>query len=72
MNTIDNITPTEKRMRLFNVNEPIELSIEEFEKNWWPLVTNIWTQYNAYKHINLIFGWKTKMSLCVMTNLQKN
>ena len=30
MNTIDNITPDEKRMRLFNVNEPIELSIEEF------------------------------------------
>ena len=32
MNTIDNITPVAKRMRLFNVNEPIELSIEEFEK----------------------------------------
>ena len=52
MNTIDNITPNEKRMCLFNVNEPIELSIEEFEKNWWPLVTNIWTQYNSYKHVN--------------------
>ena len=52
MNTIDNITPDEKRMRLFNVNEPIELSIEEFEKNWWPLVTNVWTQYNSYKHVN--------------------
>jgi len=52
MNTIDNITPNEKRMRLFNVNEPIKLSIEEFEKNWWPLVTNIWTQYNSYKHVN--------------------
>ena len=32
MNTIDNITPNEKRMYLFNVNEPIKLSIEEFEK----------------------------------------
>ena len=52
MNPIDNITPDEKRMRLFNVNEPIELSIEEFEKNWWPLVTNVWTQYNSYKHVN--------------------
>jgi len=32
MNIIDNITPNEKRMRLFNVNEPTELPIEEFEK----------------------------------------
>ena len=47
MNT-DNITPTEKRVRPFNVNEPIELPIEEFEKSWWPLVT----QYNSYKFVN--------------------
>ena len=32
MNVIDNITPNEKRMHLFNVNEPTELPIEEFEK----------------------------------------
>ena len=34
MNTIDNITPDEKRMRLFNVNEPIELSIEKIGGRW--------------------------------------
>ena len=32
MNIIDNITPNEKRMCLFNVNEPTELPIEEFER----------------------------------------
>lgn len=61
MDTNDNITPTEKRMRLFNVNEPIELPIEEFEKSWWPLVTNIWTQYNSYKFVN---GDSWKIYVC--------
>jgi hypothetical protein len=61
MDTNDNITPTEKRMCLFNVNEPIELPIEEFEKSWWPLVTNIWTQYNSYKFVN---GDSWKIYVC--------
>ena len=44
MNIIDNITPNEKRMRLFNVNEPTELPIEKIGGRW---VTNIWTQYTV-------------------------
>jgi len=69
MDTNDNITPTEKRMRLFNVNEPIELPIEEFEKSWWPLVTNIWTQYNSHKFVN---GDSWKIYVCHLAKHQES
>ena len=48
MNTTGNITPTEKRMRLFNVNKSIKLSLEEFEE-LVTISTNIWTQYNCQR-----------------------
>ena len=26
--------------------------MEDFDKNWWPLVSNVWTQWNLYKLVN--------------------
>ena len=39
------LTPNQKRI-LFNVEKPLELSIEEFDKEWWPLVSNIYTGFS--------------------------
>ena len=39
-------TPNQKRNILFNVEQPLELSMEEFDKEWWPLVSNIWTRFS--------------------------
>ena len=36
-----NFTPDEKRDLLYDFNE-----------NWWPIVSNIWTQWNSSKHMN--------------------
>jgi hypothetical protein len=47
-----NLSPDEKRALLFNVGNLFEVPEEEFDKNWWPLVSNIWTQYNSRKYIN--------------------
>jgi hypothetical protein len=47
-----NITSEEKRNLLFDVNCSLEVQIEDFDKNWWPLVSNIWTQWTLYKQVN--------------------
>jgi hypothetical protein len=47
-----NLTPDERRNLLFDVSCTLEIPIEDFNENWWPLVTNIWTQFNSYKHVN--------------------
>jgi len=26
--------------------------MEEFDENWWPLISNIWTQWDSYKQVN--------------------
>src|SRR6185369_15390838 len=56
------LTPDEKRFLLFNVGSLFEVPEEEFDKNWWPLVSNVWTQYNSRKHITVGFftkyGWR--------------
>ena len=44
-----NFTPDEKRSLLFDVNRSLEISMEDFDENWWPFVSNIWTQWNSYK-----------------------
>ena len=59
-----NLAPDEKRALLFNVGSPFEVPEEEFNKNWWPLVSNIWTQYNSRKHIN---GDTCKVFTCRFT-----
>lgn len=58
------LTPDEKRFLLFNVGSPFEVPEEEFDKNWWPLVSNVWTQYNSRKHIN---GDTCKVFTCRFT-----
>ena len=54
-------TPDQKRNRLFNVNQPLELSMEEFDKEWWPLVSNIWTGYSYKNNVN---GDSWKVFVC--------
>jgi len=38
-------TPNQRRIRLFNINQPLELLIEEFDKEWWPLIPYKKTEY---------------------------
>ncbi|CAG8845153.1 10442_t:CDS:2, partial [Gigaspora margarita] len=49
--SIINLTPDEKRGLLFNVNFPLEIPMGDFNDAWWPLVTNIWMQWNSYKSV---------------------
>jgi hypothetical protein len=55
------ISEKQKRNLLFNVNQPLELSIEEFDKEWWPLVSNIWTSYSCKNNVN---GDSWKVFVC--------
>ncbi|PKY51082.1 hypothetical protein RhiirA4_531978 [Rhizophagus irregularis] len=48
----ENLTPDEIRSLLFNVDCSLEIPIDDFNKNWWPLITNIWTKWTSYKHVN--------------------
>ena len=47
-----NFTPNERQKLLFDVNCPLNIPIDDFNKNWWPLVSNIWTQWTSYKQAN--------------------
>ena len=47
-----NFTPDEKRDLLFNINCTLEIPMDDFNENWWPIVLNIWTQWNSSKHTN--------------------
>ncbi|CAG8598343.1 5390_t:CDS:2, partial [Rhizophagus irregularis] len=44
-----NITSEEKQNLLFDVNCSLEVQMEDFDEIWWPLVSNIWTQWTSYK-----------------------
>jgi len=46
------MTPEEKRVRLFNIYESFELPMEEFNKEWWPLVSNVWTRWGSRELVN--------------------
>ncbi|RGB36649.1 hypothetical protein C1646_813916, partial [Rhizophagus diaphanus] len=48
----ENLTPDEIRSLLFNVDCSLEIPIDDFNENWWPLITNIWTKWTSYKHVN--------------------
>src|SRR4051812_30491262 len=48
----------QKRNFLFNVNQPLEVSIREFDDEWWPLVTNVWTGFSYRNNVNGN-SWKT-------------
>ncbi|CAG8673063.1 20185_t:CDS:1 [Rhizophagus irregularis] len=44
--------PDEKWGLFFDVTCPLEIPMEDFDENWWPLVSNIWMQWNSYKQAN--------------------
>ncbi|RIA81772.1 hypothetical protein C1645_836427 [Glomus cerebriforme] len=46
------ISEKQKWNLLFNVNKPLELLIEKFDKEWWPLVSNIWTGFSYKNNVN--------------------
>jgi hypothetical protein len=47
-----NLSADEKRALLFDVDQTLEISVEDFNDNWWPLVSNIWTKWDLYKYAN--------------------
>ena len=47
-----NLTPDEKRELLFNVRRTLEIPMEDFNDEWWPLVSNIWTKWDSYEYVN--------------------
>ncbi|RHZ51439.1 hypothetical protein Glove_478g118 [Diversispora epigaea] len=56
-NKIVHFTSDEKRALLFNIKNTLEISEEEFDNSWWPLVSNVWTQFNSCK-LNNGDSWK--------------
>ena len=50
--TSEALTPNQKRIRLFNVEQLLELSMKEFDEEWWPLVSNVWTGYSYKNNVN--------------------
>lgn len=40
-----------RRALLFNVNEPFELTLNEFDE-LWPLVSNVWVRWDHYQCVN--------------------
>lgn len=50
--SMSNITSDKKRYLLFDVNCSLEIPMEDFDNDWWPLVSNIWTKWDSYKHVN--------------------
>jgi hypothetical protein len=64
-----NFTPDEKRDLLFNINHTLEIPMDDFNENWWPIVSNIWTQWNSCKHTN---GDVRKVFACRFTKHQKS
>ncbi|RHZ82220.1 hypothetical protein Glove_110g102 [Diversispora epigaea] len=46
------LTPSQKRNLLFNISLPLELLIQDFDSNWWPLISNVWTGFNSKKKAN--------------------
>jgi len=52
------LTPNQKRTLLFNVQRPFEVPLNEFDAEWWPLVTNVWVKFSSKNHVNGNY-WKT-------------
>ncbi|CAG8761374.1 31586_t:CDS:1, partial [Racocetra persica] len=50
--TSQSLTPNERHALLFNVGELFEVSIHDFDHEWWPLVSNIWTRFSYKNHKN--------------------
>ncbi|RHZ49757.1 hypothetical protein Glove_514g4 [Diversispora epigaea] len=65
----NNLSPDEKQVLLFNVKDTFEIAEEEFNNNWWPLISNVWTQYNSCKFSN---GDSWKIFICRFTKHQES
>ncbi|EXX70881.1 hypothetical protein RirG_083520 [Rhizophagus irregularis DAOM 197198w] len=53
-----NLTPNEKQDLLFDVDRTLEIPMEVFNDEWWPLVSNIWMKWDSYEYVNGDI-WKT-------------
>ncbi|RHZ78348.1 hypothetical protein Glove_165g82 [Diversispora epigaea] len=56
--SITSLTSNQKRILLFNVQQPFEVPMKEFDDEWWPLVTNIWIKFSHKDNVNGN-SWKT-------------
>ncbi|RHZ57425.1 hypothetical protein Glove_388g20 [Diversispora epigaea] len=63
------ITPSQKRDLLFNINHLLELPVQEFDDNWWPLVSNVWTVFNFKKKTN---GDSSQIYTCRLTKCKQS
>ncbi|RUS25088.1 hypothetical protein BC938DRAFT_472638 [Jimgerdemannia flammicorona] len=52
------LSANEKCALLFNVGSPLKIPMKEFDEQWWPLISNVWTECSHYKSLNGDF-WKT-------------
>ncbi|CAG8849296.1 29906_t:CDS:2, partial [Gigaspora margarita] len=50
--TLSCLTPDQRRGLFFNVNYSFEVQVQDFNKEWWPLTTNVWTKYNSKSQNN--------------------
>ena len=67
--SLTSFTSNEKQNLLFNVDNFLEIPMEDFEKNWWQLVSNVWIQWNSYKLEN---GNYWKVFACRFTKHQES
>ncbi|RHZ83373.1 hypothetical protein Glove_95g75 [Diversispora epigaea] len=49
---LTNLMPEEKRCLLFDVTCSLEIPMKDFDENWWPLISNIWTIWGSHKQKN--------------------
>lgn len=57
-----------KRALLFNVNEPLEMMLDEFDE-LWPLVSNVWVGWDQNKLAN---GDSWKVWICRLAKHNKS
>ncbi|CAG8784523.1 23897_t:CDS:1, partial [Racocetra persica] len=39
--TSENLMSNQRHLLLFNINEPLEILLQEFDYDWWPLISNV-------------------------------
>ena len=52
MDSIVGLTCDQKRTLLYNIQQPFEVPMTEFDDEWWPLVTNIWVKFSHKTLVN--------------------
>ncbi|KAF8950179.1 hypothetical protein BGZ46_004691 [Entomortierella lignicola] len=61
--------PEHDRSELFNLKDPIVLPTKDFKEVVWPLISNVWTQYDHYKSVT---GETSYIYACRMTKIRKS